>query len=41
MRAREQQMEGKTLQIANIHKDEESEALEIGIMPMIQQAVRL
>lgn len=40
MRAREQQMEDKTLQIANIQKDEEFETLQTRIMPMIQQAVR-
>lgn len=40
MRAREQQMEAKTLQIANIQKDEEFETLPTRIMPMIKQAVR-
>ena len=40
MRAGEQQMEDKTLQIANIQKDEEFETLQTRIMPMIQQAVR-
>lgn len=40
MRARKQQTEGKTLQIANIQKDEEFETLQTRITPMIQQAVR-
>lgn len=40
MRARKQQTEGKTLQIANIQKDEAFETLQTRIMPMIQQAVR-
>lgn len=33
-------MEAKTLQIANIQKDEEFETLPTRIMPMIKQAVR-
>lgn len=40
MRAREQQTEARTLQIANIQKDEEFETLLARIMPMIKQAVR-
>lgn len=39
MRAKEQQMEAQTLQIANIQKDEEFKTLPTRIMPTIKEAV--
>lgn len=39
MRAKEQQMEAQTLQIANIQKDEEFKTVPTRIEPMIKEAV--